>query len=104
MVTLYYLGEMTTQEIGKFLGVSVNTITRRLQRARERLQASDEHLISETLGGWQLSRNLRENIMRQVADIKPVSPPTGKPLLPWVFLGAATVLILLLLGIVSKMW
>ena len=99
VVTLYYLGEMTTKEIGKFLGVSVNTITSRLQRARERLQASDEHLINETLGGWQLSNNLLENIMRQVADIKPVSPPTGKPVLPWMALGTATVLVLLLLGV-----
>ena len=32
VVTLYYLGEMTTKEISKFLGVSVNTITSRLQR------------------------------------------------------------------------
>ena len=98
VVTLYYLGEMTTKEIGKFLGVSVNTITSRLQRARKRLQTSDEHLINETLGGRQLSGNLLENIMRQVADIKPVSPPTGKPLLPWMALGTATVLVILLLG------
>ena len=33
VMTLYYLGEMTTKEIGKFLGVSVNTISSRL-RAR----------------------------------------------------------------------
>ena len=98
VVTLYYLGEMTTKEIGKFLGVSVNTITSRLRRARERLQASDERLINETLGGWQLSNNLYENIMRQVADINPVTPPTGKPLFPWVSFSAATVLVILLLG------
>ena len=99
VVTLYYLGEMTTKEIGKFLGVSVHTITSRLRRARERLQASDERLINETLGGWQLSNNLYENIMREVADINPVSPPTGKPLLPWMALSTATVLVLLLLGV-----
>ena len=99
VVTLYYLGEMTTKEIGKFLGVSVHTITSRLQRARERLQTSDERLINETLGGRQLSGNLLENIMRQIADIKPVSPPTGKPVLPWMALGTATVLIILLLGV-----
>ena len=38
VMTLYYLGEMTTKEIGNSLGVSVNTITSRLQRARKRLQ------------------------------------------------------------------
>ena len=99
VVTLYYLGEMTTKEIGKFLGVSVHTITSRLQRARERLQTSDERLINETLGGWQLPNNLYENIMREVADINPVSPPTGKPLLPWMALGTATVVVILLLGV-----
>ena len=35
VMTLYYLGEMTTKEISKFLGVSVHTITSRLQRARK---------------------------------------------------------------------
>ena len=98
VVTLYYLGEMTTKEISKFMGVSVNTITSRLRRARARLQASEELLINETLGGLQLSGNLLENIMRQVADMEPVSPPTGKPLLPWVSFGAAAVLVILLLG------
>ena len=38
VMTLYYLGEMTTKEISECLGLSVNTITSRLQRARERLQ------------------------------------------------------------------
>ncbi|RKU15066.1 hypothetical protein C6501_07180 [Candidatus Poribacteria bacterium] len=98
VVTLYYLGEMTAKEIGKFLGVSVNTITSRLKRARERLKASEELLIKETLGGWQLPNNLFENIMRQVADLDPVPSPPGKPLLPWVAFSAATVLVILLLG------
>ena len=43
VMTLYYLGEMNTKEIGKFLGVSVNTITSRLQRARKRLQEAHSH-------------------------------------------------------------
>ena len=46
VVTLYYLGEMTAKEISKFLGVSVNTITSRLRRARERLQEDQERLGS----------------------------------------------------------
>ena len=39
VITLYYLHEMTTKEIANMLGVPVNTITSRLQRARKRLQA-----------------------------------------------------------------
>ena len=99
VVTLYYLGEMTTKEIGKFIGVSVNTITSRLQRARERLKASGELLINEILGSWQLPNNIYENIMRQVADINPVPSPTGKPFLPWVAFSTAAVMVLLIASV-----
>ena len=58
VVTLYYLGEMTTKEISKFLGVSVHTITSRLQRGRRRLQQGEEILVQEVLGGIQLSNSL----------------------------------------------
>ena len=34
-MTLHYLGEMTVEEISKFLGVSAGTIKSRLQRARQ---------------------------------------------------------------------
>ena len=98
VVTLYYLGEMTAKEISKFLGVSVNTITSRLRRARERLQKDQERLVQEVLGGVQLPTNLTENIMRQIADLKPIPPPVAKPLLPWGAFGIATLLIALLLG------
>ena len=98
VMTLYYLGEMTAKEISKFLGVSVNTITSRLRRARERLQQDQERLVQEVLGGVQLSTNLTENIMRQVADVKPIPSPVAKPLLPWGAFGIATLLVALLLG------
>ena len=98
VMTLYYLSEMPAKEIGKFLGVSVKTVHSRLHRARKRLQDKEELLISEVLGGVQLPTGLTENIMRQVADMQPTPPPVGKPLLPWAAFGAATVLIMLLLG------
>ena len=98
VMTLYYLSEMTTKEIGKFLGVSVHTITSRLQRARKRLQRDEERLVQEVLNGVQVSARLSENIMREVADIKTTSPPVSKPLLPWAAFGTAAVLIVLLLG------
>ena len=102
VVTLYYLSEMTSKEIGKFLGVSVKTVHSRLHRARKRLQEKDELLISEVLGSIQLPESLTENITRQVANIKPVASPVGKPLLPWAAFGAATVLIILLLGVSNQ--
>ena len=103
VMTLYYLGEMTTKEIGKFLGVSVHTITSRLQRARKRLQQDEELLVQEVLGSVPLSASLTESIVQKVADIKLTPPPTGKPLLPWAAFGAAAVLVtLLLLGLSNQ--
>ena len=98
VMTLHYLGEMTAKEISKFLGVSVNTITNRLWRARKRLREDQELLVQEVLGGVQFPANLTENIMRQVADLKPTSPPVAKPLLPWGAFGMATFLVVMLLG------
>ena len=98
VVTLYYLGEMNAKEIGKFLGVSVKTIHSRLHRARKRLQEKEELLVQEVLGGMSLPTHLIENIMRQVADLKPTPPPVGKPLLPWTAFGTTVIVVLLLLG------
>ena len=70
VVMLYYLDEMTTKEIGKFLGVSVNTIASRLHRARKRLQVDQELLVQEVLDDVQLSENLKENIMSQLESIR----------------------------------
>ena len=98
VVTLYYLGKMTTKEISKFLGVSVHTITSRLQRARKRLQEQQEVLIQEVLGGVQIPASLSQNVMRQVADMTPTPAPASKPFLPWMALGTAAVLVALLLG------
>jgi RNA polymerase sigma factor (sigma-70 family) len=65
VVTLYYLDEMSTKEIGEFMGVSVNTITSRLHRARKRLQTDPEFF-----GHLQLSDNLKENVMSQLEEIR----------------------------------
>ena len=98
VMTLYYLGEMTAKEIGKFLGVSVNTITSRLQRGRKRLQQDEEFLVQEILGGVQLSNSLTEDIAQKVADMKLTPPANWKPFIPWTALGGAVVLVLLLLS------
>lgn len=103
VMTLYYLGEMTTKEISKFLGVSVHTITSRLQRARKRLKQDEELLVQEVLGSVPLSASLTESIVQKVADIKLTPPATGKPLLPWAAFGTAVVLVaLLLLGLSNQ--
>lgn len=101
VITLYYLGDMTAQEIGKFLGVSVNTIKSRLHRARNRLKTEEELLLNENLGSLQLSTDMTENILRQIADIKP-KPQVIKPIFPWAAFGSAIVLVLLLLGSMNR--
>ena len=52
------------------MGVSVNTITSRLHRARKRLQADQEFLKHEFFGHLQLSDNLKENIMSQLEQLR----------------------------------
>ncbi|MCE2399609.1 RNA polymerase sigma factor [Candidatus Poribacteria bacterium] len=77
VMTLHYLGEMTVEEISKFLGVSAGTIKSRLQRARHRLQ-KEEIMIREALDHFQISPNLTDNIMREVARLKPAAPSASK--------------------------
>lgn len=102
VMTLYYLGEMTTREISRFLGVSVHTITSRLQRARRRLQQDETLLIQEMLGSFQLSTDLAESITQKIADMKPIaSPPTKSPI-PWLAVGVAAILVMLMLGLSNK--
>ena len=98
VMTLYYFGEMTCEEISKFLGVSVNTIKSRLSRARQRLK-KEEPIIREALDSFQLSANLTENIVREIAHIKPVAPSQGKPLVPWAIAVSTVTVILLMIGI-----
>ena len=61
VMTLYYLGEMTTKEIGDFLSVPVNTILSRLHRARKRLQEKGEFLQMP-------SNNQQQNLATQITN------------------------------------
>ena len=101
VVTLHYLGEMTCKAISEFLGVSPNTVKSRLQRARNRLK-EQENMIRETLGSVQLPANFTENIMRQIAEIKPVAPTSSKPLVPWAVSAATAIFIFLIMGVGSE--
>ena len=97
VVTLYYLAEMTGEEISLFLGVSHNTVRSRLHRARQRL-AKEESIIQEFVGNFQFSPHLTENIISEIAHIKPTSPSASKPWLPWGLSFASTFLVILMLG------
>ena len=97
VVTLFYLAEMSGEEISQFLGVSPNTVRSRLHRARQRLE-KEESIIQEVFSSFQLSPNLTENIMQEIARIKPTSPPVRKPWVPWGFSFASTVLVILMVA------
>ncbi len=98
VITLHYLGEMTSEAISRFLGVSVNTIKSRLRRARKRLK-EEEQMIRETFGSVQLPNNFTQNIMEQISDIEATTATNTKPLLPWAALGSAAIIVIMLLGV-----
>ncbi|MXV76848.1 sigma-70 family RNA polymerase sigma factor [Candidatus Poribacteria bacterium] len=101
VMTLHYLGEMTVEEISKFIGVSTGTIKSRLRRARNRLQ-KEETMIREALEHFQISPNLTDNVMQEISRIKPGSPSSSKPLVPWVVAASSLILIALMFGIGSE--
>ena len=78
VITLYYLGEVPTEGIGRYLGVSEKTITSRLQRAHKLLQEDEVLLIQEVLGGAQRSGNVTEKVMQQISHIKSESHSVRK--------------------------
>ncbi len=97
VVNLYYIAEMTCEDIGKFLGVSPNTVRSRLHRARNRLK-KEEAMIKENLSSFQLPTQLTENIMKEISRLNPITPSGSKPLVPIAVSAAAAVLIILLMG------
>ena len=98
VVTLFYLAEMTSEEVSAFLGVSPNTIRSRLRRARKRLK-DQEHLLHTFSGVFRLPPTLTENIMQEIARIKPTSPSVSKPWVPWGLSFSATFLVILMMGV-----
>ena len=98
VITLHYFGEMSCTEIGEFLGVSANTIKSRLRRAQQRLK-KEKPMIREALDNFQITPNLTENIMQEIARIKPAAPSSGKPFTPWAIAASTVAVVLLMLGI-----
>ena len=101
VITLYYFGEMTCEEISRFLGVSTSAIKSRLSRARRRLK-KEEPTVREALSNFQISANLTDNIMREVANLQPAVPSGSNPFMPWLLATSTSVLILLLVGMGSR--
>lgn len=98
VITLYYLGGMTYEEISEFLGVSVAAIKNRLYRARNRLK-KEESMIQEALGNFQITPNLTENIIREISRLKPIAPGNSKPMVPWAIAVSTLAVLFLMLGV-----
>ena len=101
VVTLHYFGEMTCEEISRFLGVSASTVKSRLRRARLRLKQA-EPMIREALEGFQIRANLTENIMQEISRITPTPPSSGKPFVPWAIAASTLVLVVMAFGASSQ--
>ncbi len=56
-------------------------------------------MISESLENFQITPNLTENIMQEIARLKTAAPSGGKPFIPWVIGISALAVVLLILGI-----
>ena len=98
VITFHYFGEMSSTEIGAFLGVSANTVRSRLRRAQQHLK-KEEPMIREALLNFQITPNLTENIMREVSRMKPTVPSGTKPFIPWAIAVSTITVIFLMLGI-----
>ena len=97
VITLHYFGEMSSVEIGAFLGVSENTIRSRLRRAQQRLK-QEEPMIREVLDNFQIAPGFTENIMREISRLKPAVPPGGRPLVPWAIAASTVAFVFVMLG------
>ena len=97
IVNLFYIAEMPCEEIGRFLGMSPNTVRSKLHRARNRLK-KEEAMIQENLSSFQLPTQLTENIMKKVSRIKPTAPISSKPIVPWAIAASTLAIVLLILG------
>ena len=101
VVTLHYFGEMTCEEISRFLGVSASTVKSRLRRARFRLRKA-EPMIREALEGFQIRANLTENIMQEISRIEPGTPSGGNPFVPWAIAASTLALVVMALGVSNR--
>ena len=97
IVNLYYIAEMSCEDIGKFLGMSPNTVRSKLHRARNKLK-KEEAVIQENLSSFQLPTQMTEKIMKEISRLNPVMPSGSKPLVPLAVSAVSAIFIVLLIG------
>ena len=99
VLTLYYLGGMSSKEIARFLGTSPNNIAQRLRRARAKLKSEMIATMGETYQKKRLQADFTFRVVEIVKGIKIHSLPR-MPWIPW-GLSAATGTILAILSFAS---
>ena len=92
VLTFYYFGGMSSVEIARFLGMSPNTVDKRLSRARAKLKKEMLDMMSKTYDQQKLQPGFTFRIVEMVKRIK-IKPAPSKPLLP-LGLSAATGIVL----------
>lgn len=82
VLTLYYLGGMSTKEIARFLGTSPNGVSQRLKKARNGLREEMIAMMNTTYERQKLPISFTFRIMDMVKLIK-IRPLPRTQLLPW---------------------
>ena len=79
VLTLYYLGDMNSEEISRFLGISPSAIRQRLSRARLELREETFMIMGKTFEQYRLRAGFTFCIMEMVKHvrIKPISITKG---------------------------
>ncbi len=101
VLTLFYLGGMSTKEIARFLGTSPNTIIQRLYAARARLKEEMLAMMKTTFEERQLPVGFTLRIVETVKRIR-IHPLPGNPGMPW-GLSIATGIIIAVLSMGSHL-
>jgi len=83
VLTLYYLGRMSTEEIARFLGASPAAIRQRLNRARMLLKEEMLEMMDTAFESKKLQPGFTFRIVEMVKHIKIKSAPRSTPLLPF---------------------
>jgi RNA polymerase sigma factor (sigma-70 family) len=91
-VSLYYLGDMNTREIAKFLGTSANVIEQRLKRARAKLKEEMIAMMTARFKQGKLQAGFTFRLLEMIKHVKIQQVPRI-PWLPWGIPVASSVLI-----------
>ena len=96
VLTLYYLGGLSCEEISRFIGTSQGAVKDRLYRARLRLREEITNMMQETLRGFQLPPTFTQKLLERIGNFEPTPAiPRSQPLIPWGVAGAVTIALII---------